>query len=324
MSTSSDSKFTVFVPDPYHTDAITLMKKNETINAIFSRNSEWKHWHDNADALLIRSETKITSNDFDKAKKLKVIVKQGVGIDNIDLDAAKTHGVAICNTPALNGETVAELTIALALVVARRICEIDQRIRKGEKVIRSNVLGRSLFKKCIGIIGMGNVGKEVARKWIAAMNGSIVGYDPFAPDDTWEDIPHHRVNKLEDLLRISDVVTLHVPLTSSTKGMIGTNEFEMMKKDAILLNCARGGIVDEQALFVALKSGMILGAGLDAMDFEPPTIDTYGETLLSCDNVVLTPHIGGSTIENQSRSGMAAVETLLNFLEGKTVSNRLV
>jgi len=126
------------------------------------------------------------------------------------------------------------------------------------------------------------------------------------------------------LLRISDVVTLHVPLTSSTKGMIGTNEFGMMKKDSILLNCARGGIVDEQALLVALKSGMIFGAGLDAMDFEPPTTNIYGETLLSCDNVVMTPHIGASTVENQSQSRMAAVETLLNFLEGKTVSSRLV
>lgn len=320
----SKSKPVVYVLDPYYPDAIDLIRNSSTVEAVLPPESRRLDWHENADAIMIRSETRITADELQKAKRLKLVVKQGVGVDNIDLEAAKWYGVAICNTPALNSETVAELTIALAIAVSRRICEIDVRIRRGEKIVRSEVLGRSLFKKCVGIVGMGNVGKEVAKKWIAAMEGNIVAYDLYAPENAWTNLQHRRVNQLEDLLRVADVVTLHVPLTSVTKGMIGEKEIGLMKKEAILLNCARGGVVDEKALLEALRSKQIFGAGLDAMDVEPPTMDAYGETLLACENVIMTPHIGGSTLENQIRSGKAAVETVLNFLEGKEVLGRLV
>lgn len=320
----SKSKPVVYVLDPYYPDAIDLIRNASTVDSVLPPESRRLDWHENADAIMIRSETRLTAEELRKAKRLRLVVKQGVGVDNIDLEAAKTLGVAICNTPALNSEAVAELTIALALAVSRRICEIDVRIRQGEKIVRSEVLGRSLFKKRIGIIGMGNVGREVAKKWIAAMEGSIVAYDPYASDHAWKDIQHHRVHQLEDLLRATDVVTLHVPLTSGTRGLIGAKELRLMKKEAILLNCARGGVVDEKALLDALRNKQIFGAGLDAMDVEPPTMEAYGETLLACENVIMTPHIGGSTLENQIRSGKAAVETVLNFLEGKEVPGRLV
>ena len=272
---------------------------------------------------MIRSETRISPADFTQAKKLKVIVKQGVGVDNIDLSSAKEHGVIVCNTPALNSESVAELTLALALCVARRVSEIDRRVRQGEIVVRSQALGQSLYQKTVGIIGMGNIGKMVAQKWIGAMNGQVIGYDPFAPAGIWADMPHRRVETLEDLLNVSDVISLHVPLTDSTRGMIGKPQFERMKGNAILLNCARGGIVDEAALMDALVTKKIYGAALDAMDIEPPTLEAY-ERLLQNENLVMTPHIGASTKENQSRSGIAVVETLLAVLEGKEVSNRVV
>ena len=183
-----------------------------------------------------------------------------MGVDNIDLEAARRHNVQVHNTPALNSESVAELTIALALCVARRVCELDGRARKGEILVRNKVLGRSLFKKVIGVVGMGNIASIVAKKWIAAMEGQVIGYDPFAPRDIWEDIPHQRVDSLPELLSSADVVNLHVPLTAATRGLIGQYELALMKKEAILINCARGGIVDEQALLRALKKEPIYGA----------------------------------------------------------------
>ena len=318
------SKPLVYVLDPYHVDAITALQKISTITAIVPPESNGRDWYQDATAIMVRSETKFGDEDFAKAKSLKLVVKQGVGIDNIDLEAAKRHGIMVYNTPALNSEAVAELTLAMALCIARRVCELDSRARKGEKLIRSKVLGRSLFKKTIGIVGMGNIGRIVAKKWIAAMEGKIVAYDPYAPANAWDDIPHKRVEELDDLLRVSDVVTLHVPLTATTRGMIGQKELELMKQEAILVNCARGGLVDEKALLEALKSEKIFGAALDAMDVEPPTLEAYENGLFQCHNIIMTPHVGAGTYENQVRSGVAVVETLLAVLEGREAVGRLV
>jgi D-3-phosphoglycerate dehydrogenase len=174
----------------------------------------------------------------------------------------------------------------------------------------------SLFQKTVGVVGMGNIGKIVAKKWIGAFECSIIGYDPVAPKDAWADIPHVRVHSLDDLVEKADVITLHVPLLDSTRGLIGGKEFGLMKKNAILVNCARGGVVDEPALLVALKEKKIWGAVLDAMEVEPPTLEAY-EDFLAYDNIIMTPHVGASTIENQSRSGLAVVDILLQVLDGK-------
>jgi D-3-phosphoglycerate dehydrogenase len=315
---------TVYVLDPYHPDAIALLKSTPNIHHVLPDDPARSSWHQHATALMVRSETKIRADDFQHAEKLKVIVKQGVGVDNIDLEAARRHQVTVCNTPALNSEAVAELTISLALAVSRRVCELDRQIRQGQKVVRSQVLGRSLFRKAVGIIGMGNIGRVVAKKWIGAMEGSIIAYDPFLPEGAWADIPHERVQDLSELLQRADVVTLHVPLTEQTRHLIGREQFAIMKKEAVLINCARGGIVDEAALLEALQKQLIFGAALDAMDVEPPTVEAYGNGLLTCPNLIMTPHVGASTVENQSRSGVAVVETLLAVLEGKEVPNRVV
>lgn len=318
------SKPTIFVLDPYHADAIALLQSTGNIEVVLPTDPRCAQWHESATAVLVRSETKIRADDIARAKKLKVIVKQGVGVDNIDLDAAKAHGVIVCNTPGINSESVAELTLALALAVSRRVCELDRAIRGGARVIRSEVLGRSLFRKTLGIVGMGNIGRVVAKKWLGAMEGEIIAYDPFVGSDIWSDIPHKRASTLGELLQTADVVTLHVPLTQQTRGLIGQKELETMKREAILINCARGGIVDEEALLEALRTGRIFGAAMDAMEVEPPTVEAYGDGLLGCPNLVLTPHVGASTVENQSRSGIAVVETVLAVLEGKEVPNRLV
>lgn len=319
-----DSNQAVYVLDPYHPDALSHLQRNAGGKIVLPGDPETKRWHADCDVILVRSETRLTAEDFSNAPRLRAIVKQGVGVDNIDLKAAKEHNISVYNTPALNSEAVAELCLALTLSLSRRICEIDRRIRRGEKVIRSRALGMSLFQKTVGVVGMGNIGREVAKKWVGAFKCQIVGYDPFTSKDAWRDIPHARVDTLEELLRQVDVVTLHVPLLDSTRGMIGAKELSIMKKSAILVNCARGGIVDEKALTKALSEGAIWGAVLDAMEVEPPTQEAYGD-LLACSNVIITPHIGASTVENQIRSGLAAVNTALAVLKGEAeISGRVV
>lgn len=314
------SKSKVFVLNPYHLEAIQLLQGSNEVDAILPEDS--KIWHEEADGILIRSEIRITAEDLAKAKKLKVIVKQGVGVDNVDLEAAKQANVTVCNTPAMNSESVAELTISLALAVARRVVEMDRRLLRGERLVRSQLLGQSLYQKSIGIIGMGAIGRSVAEKWLGAMNGKVIAYDPFAPNGAWPEIEHRRVVDLEALLEASDVITLHVPLTDTTRDMIGKRQFKLMKKNAILLNCARGGIVNEEDLLEALREEDIFGAALDATEVEPVTLEAYRQHLRN-DNLILTPHVGASTEENQSASGKFAVETMLQVLAGHEVPNRV-
>lgn len=312
----SMSKPKVYMLDPYHRDAVALLQSQSHIQSILPTDPKKATWHEDATAIVIRSDSRISADDIARAKQLKMIVKQGVGVDNVDLTAAKEHRVAVYNTPALNSETVAELVLAATLSIARRLPEYDRKLRAGEKIVRSQMLGISLFKKTIGIIGMGNIGKIVAEKFIGCANASIIGYDPVAPPNVWEGIPHKRVHNLDELLEQSDVVTLHVPLIDSTKGMIGSAQLDKMRDQAILVNAARGGVVDEPALLDTLKKGRLWGVVLDACETEPPTKEVYGE-LLEYGNVLITPHIGASTQENQSNSGTAVIRILLAVLNGE-------
>lgn len=192
---------------------------------------------------------------------------------------------------------------------------MDRAIRRGEKLARSNWFSKSLFQETIGIIGMGNIGREVARKWFYAMDAALVAYDPYLPENGWPELPHKRAQNLEELLTVSDVVSIHVPLTPETRGLIGRKELALMKNKSNLLNLARGGIVDEPALLEALKAENFWGVGLDALNVEPLTIQVYHEFLES-QRLIITPHVGGDTFETQVRSGIAAVDALLVALRG--------
>ena len=316
----SIQKPAVYIIDPYHDAAITKLKEQLSIDLILPDDPRKEEFLTHATAVLVRSETTIDAESIRRAHSgLKYIIKQGVGVDNIDIAAAQEKGIQVFNTPGLNGEAVAELTIALAMCVARRVCEFDRKIRNGEKVVRSQMLGKSLFGKTLGVIGMGNIGLEVAKKWRAAMGGPVVAYDPYSKEDAWSDefkIGFRRVDRLEAVLEAAEVLTLHVPLTKGTLNLLSTREFELMPKGAILLNCARGGVVDEAALLQSLNDGHLYGAGLDAMQYEPPTLSAYGSTLLTHPRVIMTPHVGASTAENQERSGMAAVNIVVALLNG--------
>ncbi|OGM46567.1 D-3-phosphoglycerate dehydrogenase [Aspergillus bombycis] len=292
----------VYVLDPYHPDAVELVQSIPGVQAILPGDPRMESWHSDADGLMVRSDSRLTEKDFAKAQRLRVVVKQGVGVDNIDLTAAKKRGIAVHNTPALNSESVAELSMALTLTLTRRVSEIDRAVRGGATVIRSQTLSTSMFRKTVGVVGMGNIGKIVAQKWIGAFDCSIT---------------------LDELLSVSDVVTLHVPLVQNTRGLIGEHELDIMKDSAFLVNCARGGVVDERALLKALDEKRIGGAALDTTEIEPPTLAVHGE-FLKHENVIITPHIGGSTKENQSRNGMYVVETLVNVLHGREATGKLV
>jgi D-3-phosphoglycerate dehydrogenase / 2-oxoglutarate reductase len=278
-----------------------------------------KNWHEDADGLMVRV-TPLTAEDFGRAKKLRVVAKQGVGVNLIDLAAAKARGVIVCNTPGVNSEAVAEMALALALAVTRRVAELDRRIRSGEVVKRINYLGIELWEKTVGVIGMGNIGTRIARKYHAAFNTKLLAYDPYAPDSCWPDIPHERVSSLDALLPRVDVVTIHTPLTPETKHLIGRRALALMKETAVLVNVSRGEIVDEEALYDALKSGSIFGAGLDVFKKEPPTTDN---PLVGLPNIVVTPHAAGGTRETQEKSSLVTAQQLVHVLGGGQPMNRV-
>jgi len=278
-----------------------------------------KNWYEDADAVMVRM-TPIRADDLARAKKLRVIAKQGVGVDTIDLAAARARGITVCRTPGVNKEAVAELALALALSVTRRVAEFDRSIRSGGMVQRSDFLGLESWQKTVGVIGMGNIGTLIARKWHAAFDARILAYDPYVPADIWTDIPYRRASSLAELLPQVDILTLHLPLTGESRGMIDAAALALMKPSAVVINTSRGGIVDERALYDAIVAGRLFGAGLDVFEREPPTAD---HPLMRLPTVVATPHAGGGTYETQARSSLLVAQQLFEALAGRELLDRV-
>jgi len=307
----------IYVLDALHPSGVEYAEKRAEV--IRWSDPRVKNWHEDADGVMVRG-TPIRAADLARAKKLRVISKQGVGIDNIDVAAARAHGVTVCRTPGVNSEAVAELALTLGLCVTRRVAEFDRRIHDGEIVERANILGLEMMEKTVGIIGMGNIGTRVARKWRGAFDARILAYDPYVPANHWPDIQHERVASLADMLPRVDLLTLHLPLTEESRGMIGAAALAQMKPAAVLVNTARGGIVDEAALYQAIASGRLYGAGLDVFAHEPPTT---ANPLLQLPTVVVTPHAGAGTHDTQIRSSMRVAEQLFDALEGREPLGRV-
>jgi D-3-phosphoglycerate dehydrogenase len=240
-----------------------------------------------------------------------------VGLDTIDLQAAKNKGIAVSYTPGINSEAVGELAMALALSVSRRVTRFDRMIRNGQTIIRPEHLGIEMSGKTVGIVGMGNIGTVVAKKWIGAFDCKILAYDPFAPNDAWSHIPHQRVANLKELLPEVDLLTLHLPLTPQSYHLLGYDELSMLKESAMLINVSRGGLIDEVALFKLMSQGHLYGAGLDVFEEkEPPDLN---HPLLSLPNVVATAHAGGGTLETQIKSSTRVAQQVIDVLEGQPV-----
>lgn len=280
-------------------------------------------WAEKAALVLVSDGVDLSASVLQKVGgQLRYIVKHGAGVENIDIKAASEKNIRVYHAPGVNAIAVSELTIALAFAVARRIPEIDRTLRSGEKVVRGQqTLGKSLHSKTIGIIGMGEAGLEVARKWIGVTSGTISAYDINSPANAWtKEFPSeqfNRVEKLEDLLREADVISVHLPLSNTSRSLLNASRLKIVKEGAILLNTSHGAIVDEAALLEALQSGRLFGAGLDAVQHEPPTAEQYGKTLLSHPRVIITPHIGSSTEEDQAASGVTAVDVAVSLIEGR-------
>ncbi len=267
------------------------------------------------DALIVRSGTKVTREVIEAGTRLKVIGRAGVGVDNIDVDSATERGIMVVNAPGANTISAAEHTIGMLLSLSRKIPAANQSLKSGEWS-RKKYMGVEVNGKVLGIIGLGRVGGEVAKR-AKGLGMRVVAYDPFISQDKAGELGVSLMG-FSEVLSISDFITIHTPLMKDTYHLIGKDEFEKMKEGVRIINCARGGIIDENALVEAIKSGKVAGAALDVFEQEPPPMDS---DLLKLDSVIVTPHLGASTEEAQRAAAIVIADEVIRALENKPVRN---
>lgn len=267
-------------------------------------------------ALVVRSETKVTREVLEAAPRLRVVGRAGVGVDNVDVEAATQRGVVVMNTPAGNTITTAELTLALLLNLARKVPQAHASMAAG-KWDRKSFQGVELAGKTLGILGLGRIGSEVARR-AAAFQMRVLGYDPFLPDGRARGLGVELVNHLDTVLREADFLTVHMPVTDQTRGLLNAAAFAKMKPGVRLVNCARGEIIIEADLLAALDSGKVAGAALDVYETEPLPAD---HPFRRHPALILTPHLGASTVEAQEKCGIEVAEVITNYLLTGEVRN---
>lgn len=265
-----------------------------------------------ANAILIRSATKMDAEAIQAAPKLKVIARAGVGLDNVDIKAATEAGVMVVNAPTSNVISAAELAIGHIMALSRHIPAAHSSLASGEWK-RNKFTGVELYEKTIGIVGLGRIGTLVAQR-LAGFGATLIGYDPYVTQARAEQMGVELVD-MPNLMKRSDFITIHIPKTAETTGLIGEKEFSQAKANLRIVNCSRGGIIDEAALVKALTSGQIAAAGLDVFENEPPV----GSPLLTLPNVVLTPHLGASTDEAQEKAGISVAKSVRLALAGDLV-----
>ena len=270
----------------------------------------------NYDGLAIRSATKVTAKILEWAKDLKVIGRAGIGVDNVDIPAATARGIIVMNTPFGNSITTAEHAISLMLALARQIPEADASTRAG-KWEKNKFMGVEIFGKTLGIVGCGNIGSIVADRAIG-LRMKVVAFDPFLSQERADDLGVEKVD-LDELFRRADFITLHTPLTDKTRNIINAGAIKNMKKGVRIINCARGGLVDEAALYEALKSGQVAGAAFDVFVTEPATENP----LFHLPNVVCTPHLGAATSEAQENVALQIAEQMSDYLLRGAITNAI-
>ncbi|BDI21770.1 phosphoglycerate dehydrogenase [Herbiconiux sp. L3-i23] len=265
-----------------------------------------------ASAVLVRSATQIDAEALAAAKQLKVVARAGVGLDNVDIPAATNAGVMVVNAPTSNVVSAAELAITHLLSLARYVPDANASLKAGEWK-RSKFTGVELYEKTVGIVGLGRIGTLVAQR-LAGFDVNLIGYDPYVTPSRAQQLGIELVS-LEDLVRRSDFITIHIPKTPETTGLIGAAEFDKAKPNLRIVNASRGGIIDETALYEALKAKKIAGAGIDVFVSEPPK----DSPLLGLDNIVVTPHLGASTDEAQEKAGISVAKSVRLALSGELV-----
>ncbi|KAH7119636.1 D-isomer specific 2-hydroxyacid dehydrogenase [Dendryphion nanum] len=309
------SKPRVLIPEKVSPDGLALLKDQFDVDEKKGLSpEELKSIIGDYEALIVRSETKVTAELLEAAKKLKVVARAGVGVDNVNVESATKHGIIVVNSPSGNINAAAEHTIALLMAVARNVGDADASIKAG-KWERSRLVGVEAKGKILGIIGLGKVGLTVAR--IAnGLGMRLIAYDPYANPNLAAAATVTLKNSLAEILKEADFLTLHTPLIASTRGMISAAELATMKPTARILNVARGGMIDETALLEALNAGTIAGAGLDVFTSEPPEADSTASRLIAHPKVVATPHLGASTKEAQENVSIDVCEQVVSILSG--------
>jgi D-3-phosphoglycerate dehydrogenase len=301
----------VLVTDRISEDSIGVLYGHAQVDAKHDLTHEQlKEIIGDYDALLVRSKTKVTADIIELGKKLKVVGRAGVGVDNIDVDAATKRGIVVVNAPTGNTVSAAEHTMALMLALARNIPQANSLLKSG-KWQKERFVGTELRNKTLGVVGLGKVGAEVAKR-AQAFEMRVIAYDPYISADYASNLKVNLVS-LDELLKESDFITLHMPLTETTRNLISAECLAKMKPTVRIINCARGGLCDEEALLKAIQQGKIAGAAIDVFSNEPLT----DSPLFEEDKIIVTPHLGASTIEAQRNVAQEAAEQVLTVLQGQ-------
>ena len=300
----------VLVTDGLEAEALARLKAKHDVDVIEASPNQLLDIIGGYDAVIVRGRTKVTRDVIENAAKVKVIARAGVGVDNIDVAAATKRRIPVVNAPAASTISVAELTIAHMLSLARRIPQAHASLRAG-KWEKKQFEGTELHGKTLGLIGSGRIGAEVAAR-AKAFGMRTIAYDPYLPPNVAAE-RGIELTTMEAVLLDADFLSIHAALTNETRHMIGAKQLALLKKSAYIVNCARGEIIDEAALAAAIKNGEIAGAALDVFETEPPT----GSPVLAVENTSLTPHLGASTKEAQIRVGESVAEDVLRVLAGK-------
>ncbi|KAB2640450.1 MAG: phosphoglycerate dehydrogenase [Verrucomicrobia bacterium] len=306
----------VFVADPISSRGVEALAEGGVVEVVVKtglKEDELIQIIPEFAGLVVRSQTKVTPAVFAAAKNLKVVGRAGVGIDNVDVEAATKHGVIVMNAPGGNTISTAEHAFSLMLSVARNIPQANASMKEG-RWDRKKFEGVELYDKTLAILGMGRIGTEVARRAIA-FGMKVLAYDPYISASKAKSLQVEVVEKIDDILPLADFITVHMPLTDETMHMIGAKQLPLLKKGVRIVNCARGGLIDENVLAEGLRSGQIAGAALDVFEVEPPTADWPHRSI---DTLVLTPHLGASTAEAQELVGIEIAEAVrATLLQGE-------
>ncbi|MCM8778680.1 MAG: phosphoglycerate dehydrogenase [Candidatus Omnitrophica bacterium] len=307
----------VLVSDPLAEEGLRILKEERDLEVdikLKQPEEALKEIIKDYDALIVRSETRVTAKIIENADKLKVIGRAGVGLDNIDVEAATKKGIIVMNAPEGNTISTAEHTLSLMLALSRNIPQADASLKKGEWE-RKKFMGVELYGKVLGIVGLGRIGREVAKRALS-FGMKVIAYDPYLAEEKARELGIDLVER-DYLFKQSDYITFHVPLTEETKNMVSEKEFRLMKKGVRIINCARGGIIDELALAKAISEGVVEGAALDVFAKEPP----QDSPLLKLDKVIVTPHLGASTEEAQINVSIDIAQQVKDVLLGKGIRN---
>jgi len=311
-------QYKVLITDNLSNDGIEVLSRSRDIEIDIRagiKHDELKAIISNYDAIITRSGTTITEDLLENPGRLKIIGRAGVGVDNIDIEAASKKGIIVMNAPTGNTLAATELTLGIMLAAARKIPLANDSLKSG-KWDRKRFMGVELHNKVLGIVGLGRIGGNVATR-AKSFGMKVIAYDPYIKKSKADSLGVMLYDRLEDLLKEVDIITFHTPLTAATKNMITAREIGLMKDNVIFVNCARGGIVNENDLYEALKSGKVFAAGVDVFEEEPPKRNR----LLELENVFATPHIGANTMEGQEAVARIIAEQVVNALHGRPYQN---